>query len=193
MSVQVLAQVLAGSHRCHLPSVTVNDAQTVGSPIRRAVPLSRVAGRACARPGCPAPARATLSFSYADRRAWLRPLTDVVVPEHYDLCGGHADRTAAPHRWTLVDERPDPGPDLGPDPGPDAGGQAPAEVVATADARPTLAAADTVAVLAAALGRRTSDAADPAADGDDLVPDIEDDARLFPLSTSEPQERASTW
>lgn len=77
-------------------------------PARDAVvrPLSRVVARPCARPGCPAPAVATLSFRYTSREAWLAPLAEERNPETYDLCGPHADRTRPPHNWELVDRRP---------------------------------------------------------------------------------------
>ncbi|MBW3658177.1 MAG: DUF3499 domain-containing protein [Actinobacteria bacterium] len=69
-------------------------------------PLSRVAGRPCARPGCPSPARATLSFRYATREAWLEGLADEASPATYDLCGAHADKTRPPTGWGIVDQRP---------------------------------------------------------------------------------------
>jgi hypothetical protein len=96
-------------------------------------PLSRAAVRPCARPGCPSPARATLSFRYASREAWVEPLGDEAVPATYDLCASHADRTRPPHGWRLVDHRPD-------------------EDQATATGLPAdLGGERTVAVLAAAL------------------------------------------
>ena len=77
-------------------------------PARDAVvrSIARASARPCARPGCPAPASATLSFRYASREAWLRELRAEAVPETYDLCGTHADRTRPPHGWQLVDRRP---------------------------------------------------------------------------------------
>lgn len=77
-------------------------------PARDAVvrPLARKVARPCARPGCPAPASATLSFRYTSREAWLAPLVTDPAPETYDLCGPHADRTRPPHNWQLVDRRP---------------------------------------------------------------------------------------
>lgn len=70
-------------------------------------PLSRATGRPCARPGCPSPSRATLTFSYATQEVWLEPLRDEPPPHAYDLCPAHADRTQPPKGWTLVDERSD--------------------------------------------------------------------------------------
>lgn len=86
-------------------------AQSSGSrtPATNAVvrPLSRAAGRPCARPGCPSPSRATLVFRYGAREAFLGPLSEERTPEAYDLCANHADRTRPPHGWRFVDERPD--------------------------------------------------------------------------------------
>ncbi|MDX1658065.1 MAG: DUF3499 family protein [Nitriliruptorales bacterium] len=77
-------------------------------PARDAVvrSIARASARPCARPGCPAPASATLSFRYSSREAWLGELRAEAVPETYDLCGTHADRTRPPHGWQLVDRRP---------------------------------------------------------------------------------------
>lgn len=96
-------------------------------------PLSRAADRRCSRPGCPTPARTTLTFQYGERRAVLAPLAEDSNPEAYDLCAEHADRTHPPHGWTLEDERPE---DPGAAPDPD-----------------MLGSERTVAVLAAALQR----------------------------------------
>lgn len=101
-------------------------------------PLSRAASRRCARPGCPAPAQATLAFRYETREAFLGPLVDEAGPELYDLCTDHAGKTRPPYGWTLVDERPD----------------EPTDGTPTAD---VLGSEHTVAVLAAALGRDGGD------------------------------------
>ncbi|MFO7779759.1 MAG: DUF3499 family protein [Nitriliruptoraceae bacterium] len=91
--------------------------------------------RACARPACPAPAVATLSFSYAERRVDLSLLLEQPEPQTYDLCTAHAARTRPPHGWQLRDRRP--------------------EDTRLPDARPSVPADlggdRTVAVLAAAL------------------------------------------
>lgn len=112
-------------------------------------PMARAGARPCARPGCPAPARSTLSFRYDTREAWLESLADESSPATYDLCGPHASRTRPPHGWSLVDKRPDE-PDT-----------------ARADSA-ELGGSETVALLAAALRggnrartRRTDTAADP--------------------------------
>jgi hypothetical protein len=87
------------------------------------------------RPGCPAPARASLTFRYESREAWIERLTEEPTPEAYDLCSSHAARTQPPHGWQLRDRRPReeqlPQPE--------------------APARRELGGEDTVAVLAAAL------------------------------------------
>lgn len=70
-------------------------------------PIARAAQRPCARPGCPAPARATLRFAYASAEAVLDRLADVADPQAYDLCVAHAGRTQPPRGWGLVDLRPD--------------------------------------------------------------------------------------
>jgi hypothetical protein len=108
-------------------------------------PLSRVAGRPCARPGCPSPARATLIFRYATRETWLEALAEEPVPAAYDLCVSHADRTRPPHGWGLVDQRP--------------AEEAPAPAVPTRE----LGGEHTVAVLAAAL-RAVAPAPEPASE-----------------------------
>lgn len=68
--------------------------------------LARAAERPCARPGCPAPARATLTFSYATAEVHLDRLAEQVDPQGYDLCARHAARTEAPRGWGLTDRRP---------------------------------------------------------------------------------------
>lgn len=96
-------------------------------------PLALAADRACSRPGCSAPASATLTFNYADREAWIAGLAESRAPQSYDLCATHAARTQAPHGWRLRDQRP------------------PGQHADSVPARPAYDAADTVAVLAAAL------------------------------------------
>jgi hypothetical protein len=98
--------------------------------------LARAAERPCARPSCPAPARATLSFSYATAEAHLDRLSDQADPQRYDLCARHATRTEAPRGWALVDRRPD---------------EDRVEVEAPPITSRELGSDETVAVLAAAL------------------------------------------
>lgn len=77
----------------------------------RVMPSSHVSpthvdsSRQCARPGCAAPASATLSFDYAGRRAWVEPLSTVSDPARYDLCLGHAGRLRVPVGWEWEDRR----------------------------------------------------------------------------------------
>ncbi|MEX0836261.1 MAG: DUF3499 family protein [Nitriliruptor sp.] len=68
--------------------------------------LARAAERPCSRPGCPAPARATLTFSYATAQALVERLSDEPDPQRYDLCSRHASRTEPPRGWGLEDRRP---------------------------------------------------------------------------------------
>lgn len=82
----------------------MSDQRPTQQPVVR--PLSRATGRPCARPGCPSPSRATLTFSYADRQAWLGPLREDRPPHAYDLCVAHADRTEPPRGWRFQDQRP---------------------------------------------------------------------------------------
>lgn len=84
-------------------------ATSSSSAARRDVvrPLSSVSERPCARPSCPAPARATLTFSYATREATLGRLTEERDPRGYDLCAAHAARTEPPRGWSLDDQRPE--------------------------------------------------------------------------------------
>lgn len=69
-------------------------------------PIAAGGGRTCARPGCPALARATLLFVYDAKTARLVSLLHERDPAAYDLCTTHADRTSPPFGWSLADERP---------------------------------------------------------------------------------------
>ncbi len=60
--------------------------------------------RLCGRPACPAPASATLSFSYATRTLWLDDLGEP-QPQVIDLCRDHADRLRPPVGWEGLDRR----------------------------------------------------------------------------------------
>lgn len=165
-----MGEVLAEPHRCDLRSAAVGST-------RRPIPLARAASRTCARPGCPAPAAATLTFRYATREAWVGPLSEVADPQRYDLCAGHAARTEPPRGWSLTDVRSDPSAAV--DPALDVGRAD--EPPGASEPAPTREA--TVALLAAALGRTGEDDARPA-DGQ---------ARLFPDEAAAPAERASAW
>ena len=85
------------------PSAAAQDRTARDAVVR---PLARAAQRACVRPGCPSPARASLSFRYDTREAWLERLGEEPRPESYDLCSAHAARTRPPHGWQLRDRRP---------------------------------------------------------------------------------------
>ncbi|CAN5886423.1 hypothetical protein BH23ACT8_BH23ACT8_00110 [soil metagenome] len=123
---------------------------TSATPRSRVVrSLARAAERPCARPGCPAPARATLSFSYTTAEANLDRLSDHADPQRYDLCARHATRTEPPRGWALVDRRPDED-RAAPEPPPITSRQ--------------LASDETVAVLAAALRAVPQPAATEVAD-----------------------------
>lgn len=146
--------------------MTAEPARAVDRAQPRSVvrPLSRAADRRCSRPGCPTPARTTLTFQYSERRAVLAPLAEDSSPEAYDLCVEHAGRTHPPHGWILEDERP-------PDP----------TAVPDAD---MLGSERTVAVLAAALQRDevpepTEDGVDTAALDAIVDQPIDDDVDLF--------------
>lgn len=95
--------------------------------------LASAVDRPCARPGCPAPARATLTFSYGSREVTLDRLAEQQDPQSYDLCGSHAARTEAPRGWAMADRRP--AEDLAPPPIRDdreLGGEATVAVLAAA-------------------------------------------------------------
>lgn len=114
--------------------VTSSPSPSPSAPRRSVVrSLATAAERTCARPGCPAPARATLTFVYGAREVRLDRLTDERDPQAYDLCGSHASRTEAPRGWDLTDLRPVE--DLAPEPvrtARDLGGEATVAVLAAA-------------------------------------------------------------
>jgi hypothetical protein len=61
--------------------------------------------RLCARPGCSAPAVATLRFQSTERLAWLVELDDNSARTQGDLCNRHAAALVLPRGWELHDER----------------------------------------------------------------------------------------
>jgi hypothetical protein len=63
--------------------------------------------RQCSRPGCGIEARATLTYDYAQRRAWIDRLAEE-HPMAYNLCEQHADGLSVPLGWELQDRRPPP-------------------------------------------------------------------------------------
>jgi hypothetical protein len=60
--------------------------------------------RLCARPGCGAPAAATLRFQPTQREAWLVQLDDTAVRSEGDLCARHAAGLVLPRGWQLHSE-----------------------------------------------------------------------------------------
>jgi len=62
--------------------------------------------RSCARPGCSAPATATLTFDGLRRIVWISPLAEAAAYSAGDLCRRHAERFTAPRNWELRDLRP---------------------------------------------------------------------------------------
>lgn len=65
-----------------------------------------VAERTCARPGCAAPAHATLRFTPTGRAARLVPVDPERGASRGDLCEHHAQTVVLPRGWQLHDERP---------------------------------------------------------------------------------------
>lgn len=61
--------------------------------------------RLCARPGCGAPATATLRFQPTLRQAWLVDLDESASRTQGDLCSRHATALVLPRGWELHDER----------------------------------------------------------------------------------------
>ena len=57
--------------------------------------------RLCARPGCGAPAAATLRFQPTQREAWLVDLEDDAARTEGDLCARHAAGLVLPRGWQL--------------------------------------------------------------------------------------------
>ncbi|MHB1929783.1 MAG: DUF3499 family protein [Acidimicrobiales bacterium] len=58
----------------------------------------------CARPACPCPAAAWLTYDYGAQRVWLddRPGP---AGDQWGLCDAHAARLRAPRGWAQVDRR----------------------------------------------------------------------------------------
>ncbi len=76
----------------------------------RVPPGTSTLTRTCVRPGCSAPAAATLAFFYGEREVCLERLGLDELPATYDLCATHADRMRPPHGWVLNDRRTGPKP-----------------------------------------------------------------------------------
>ncbi len=71
--------------------------------------------RLCARPGCGAPATATLRFQPAQRAAWLIDVDDAAARTERDFCERHATALPLPRGWQLYDRRRAVGADTDPD------------------------------------------------------------------------------
>ena len=62
--------------------------------------------RHCARPGCQAPATATMTYDYATRTVWLDSPGDEPDPAAaWGLCATHADGLRVPLGWGREDRR----------------------------------------------------------------------------------------
>lgn len=62
--------------------------------------------RQCARPGCPAPATATMTYHYASRTAWLdSPGDEPDASAAWGLCATHAGSLKVPVGWACEDRR----------------------------------------------------------------------------------------
>lgn len=64
-----------------------------------------IGGRHCAHPGCGDEAGATMTYDYAGRTAWVDDLSEVALPQGYDLCTPHARGFSVPQGWTRSDRR----------------------------------------------------------------------------------------
>src|SRR3954454_546362 len=62
--------------------------------------------RLCARPGCGAPAAATLRFQPTQREAWLVALEEDAARTEGDLCARHAAGLVLPRGWELHNDLP---------------------------------------------------------------------------------------
>ncbi|MCI1256381.1 MAG: DUF3499 domain-containing protein [Corynebacterium provencense] len=58
--------------------------------------------RQCSRPGCSAPAVATLRYNYRASRATVTVLGPAGDPHSWDLCSRHVTRLTVPEGWELV-------------------------------------------------------------------------------------------
>lgn len=62
--------------------------------------------RHCARPGCPAPATATMTYHYASRTVWLdSPGGEPDATAAWGLCHTHAASLKVPVGWECDDRR----------------------------------------------------------------------------------------
>ena len=61
--------------------------------------------RHCARPGCSAPATATMTYDYASRTVWLAGPGDEPDASAWGLCATHAGSLRVPVGWACDDRR----------------------------------------------------------------------------------------
>jgi hypothetical protein len=61
--------------------------------------------RHCARPGCPAPASATMTYHYASRTVWLDSPGDEPDATAWGLCATHSESLKVPVGWACEDRR----------------------------------------------------------------------------------------
>ena len=62
--------------------------------------------RHCARPGCPAPATATMTYDYGSRTVWVdSPGREPDAASAWGLCAPHADGLRVPVGWVHEDRR----------------------------------------------------------------------------------------
>lgn len=62
--------------------------------------------RHCARPGCPAPAAATMAYHYASRTVWLdSPDEEPAAVGAWGLCARHVASLKVPVGWDCDDRR----------------------------------------------------------------------------------------
>ena len=64
--------------------------------------------RQCSRSGCAERAVVSLTYEYAESRAWLDELPAEREPHGYDLCRRHAAALSVPLGWKLSDRRDSP-------------------------------------------------------------------------------------
>lgn len=68
----------------------------------------------CVRPGCGAPASATLTYDYGARIVWLDDLGGDRHPWAWGMCPAHADGLRVPEGWIREDRRRGSSPAEGP-------------------------------------------------------------------------------
>jgi len=144
--------------------------------------------RLCARPGCGAPAAATLRFQPTQREAWLVDLDDDAARTEGDLCARHAAGLVLPRGWKLHNALTNP---IVPTPEPAPRPATPRRVRATSIARARRRRTATAAVeLPGLTAVRDDDLEEAVAPGEEEQQRRPDDARapLVAAATSEAAE-----